>query len=322
MSIGFPWYVVKGDINIENFKKFRTVDRGFIWRGYTYENQMLPAATEYNEYNEKFKKMEDRTNICYPKAEIQRVSQKLYELNKLKKFPFEIPLLIRKVLFPGFYQPENILFKEMQIKEFPDNSLAQAMAIVQDEFRGTSLLDFTMNKFKALYFAIGNDKTFSKDSYIFGLNVPYFEATKGNLNGENSSSEYRDTFDILYPSYFMNDRIAQQEGVFLYQKFKINDDGYITGNKKYLNIITFFNEHFKKDQSRENPFLFKEITLDDFLKLTEKEGDKPIFFVSLKVPINEKKKLKKYLKGIGITEKRMMNSINKKIFYKCKTNCT
>ena len=68
----------------------------------------------------------------------------------------------------------------MQIKEFPDNSLAQAMALVQHEFTGTTLLDFTVNKFKALYFAIGKDKDFSEDSYVFGLNVPYFETHKNN----------------------------------------------------------------------------------------------------------------------------------------------
>ena len=44
MSIGFPWYVIKGDINLENISKFRTEDRGFIWRGYTYENQMIPTC--------------------------------------------------------------------------------------------------------------------------------------------------------------------------------------------------------------------------------------------------------------------------------------
>jgi len=239
MSIGFPWYVVIGDINPENFKKIITTDRSFIWRGYSDESQMLPGAAKYNEYNEEYKPTEERTNICYPLPEIRRVAKRIYELNKLEKFPFEIPLLIQKVLFPTFYQKEDKLFKDLKIREFPDNSLFQAMAIVQHEFMETSLLDFTMNRFKALFFAIGKkEETLSKDSYVFGLNVPWFETNKNNLIDENTSSvyKYRDKFDLLYPSYFMNSRIAHQEGMFLYQKFKVDENGFIK-DKKYLNII-------------------------------------------------------------------------------------
>lgn len=310
MSMEFPWYVVTGDINLNNFSNLWTMDRGFIWRGYTHKNQMFPSAVKYNEYNEYIEKIENRTNICYPLAEIKRVSQKIYELNKLQKFPFEIPLLVRKILFSGFYQLENKIFEEMQIKEFPDNSLAQAMAIVQHEFSETSLLDFTVNKFKALYFAIGKEEALLMDSYIFGLNVPYFETHKGNLSGKNISSKYHDTFDLLYPSYFMNNRIAQQEGVFLYQKFKISDAGSIIGDRKYKNIIDFFEEHLKNDQSRENPLLYKEVTVDEFLRLTEENGNKSVFYIHLKVSASEKKSLKLFLESIGITENYMMNTVS------------
>jgi hypothetical protein len=272
---------------------------------------MLPSATKYNEYNEEYKDIESRTNICYPLAEIKRISQKIFELNKLQKFPFEIPLLVRKVLFQGFYQHEYKLFKEMQLNEFPDHSLAQAMAIVQHEFRGTTLLDFTMNKFKALFFAIGDD--LSKDSYIFGLPVSYFETHKNNLDGENISGEHNKYFDLLYPSYFMNDRIAQQEGVFLYQKFKVCDDGSILGDKKYVNIIEYFEKCLKKEQDKEEKARrFNEITIDEFIKLTEKDGEKPIFYLLLKVKANEKKPLKIFLDSIGITENYIMNAIGNK----------
>jgi hypothetical protein len=32
MGIDFPWYVITGEINLDNFTKLITVDRGFIWR--------------------------------------------------------------------------------------------------------------------------------------------------------------------------------------------------------------------------------------------------------------------------------------------------
>jgi hypothetical protein len=266
---------------------------------------MKPSAANYNEYNEQVTMC--RTERCHPLAEIKRVAEKIYRLNRIQKFPFEIPLLIRKVLFSKFYQPEDKFFKAMGIKEFPDDSLAQAMSIVQHEFGGTSLLDFSTCKYKALYFALGEEKDFFNDSHIFGLNVPYFETQKDN-SPENVFSKYGETFDLLYPSYFMNDKIAHQEGVFLYQKFNISGHCINNGYLKYKNIIDYFNDCYDEDEKNKHDRLFKKITIDDFLELTEKEV-KPIFYVLLNVPAKEKLVLKEFLNTIGITDGFMMNDI-------------
>jgi hypothetical protein len=216
--MGFPWYIITGNINLDNFNKLWTYECGFIWRGFTHDYEMTPSAANYNRYGEKVTNF--RTEKCYPLAEIKRVAEKIFELNKIQKFPFEIPLLIRDVLFSGFYQPEEKIFKKKHITEFPDSSLSQAMALVQHDFGGTSLLDFSLNRYKALYFAIGKDETVFKESHIFGLNVPYFETHKDAFP-KKVFDTYGKKFDLLYPSYFMNDKIARQEGVFLYQKFNL-----------------------------------------------------------------------------------------------------
>jgi hypothetical protein len=268
---------------------------------------MIPSAANYNIIGEKV--TDYRTEICQPLMEIKRVAEKIYELNKLQKFPFEIPLLIRRVLFSGFYQPEDEFFKEMRVTEFPDYSLAQVMSIVEHECGGTSLLNFSTNKYKALYFAIGKDEDLSRDSWIFGLNVPYFEKHKGHLKKE-VLGQYRDEFDFLYPSYFKNTRIAHQEGVFLYQKFKISDCGCISSEQKYKNIITYFESRYEEDGKGKNGHcLFEKKSIDDFLSMTEKEGDKGIFYVLLKVPAKAKCVLKTFLDTLGITDSFMMNTL-------------
>jgi hypothetical protein len=301
------WYVITGEINIDNFTKLWAVDRGFVWRGFTHDYEMKPSAADYNECGELFTC--DRKGDCQPLAEIKRVAEKIYELNKLQKFPFEMPLLVRKVLFSRFYLPEDKLFKEMGITEFPDGSLAQAMALVQHEFGGTSLLDFSTNKYKALYFAIGKKDNFSRDSRIFGLNVPYFETHKDDFS-ENIFNKYGKKFDLLYPSYFMNDKIAHQEGVFLYQKFDINEFGNIKEEeRKYENIIEFFKAQYEEDKKSNNCSLFEEISIDEFLKMTEKEGDKRMFYVLLNVPAKEKPVIREYLNSIGFTDNFMMAQV-------------
>jgi hypothetical protein len=298
--MGFPWYIITGDINLDNFNKLLTHERGFIWRGFTHDYEMIPAAANYDRYGEKVKK-NDRTEDCHPLAEIKRVAEQIFELNKMQKFPFEIPLLIRDVLFSEFCQPEEKFFKKRHITEFPDSSLSQAMALVQHEFSGTSLLDFSLNRYKALYFAIGKGETVFKESRIFGLNVPYFQTHKDEFPKKNSDT-YDRKFDLLYPSYFMNDKIALQEGVFLYQKFNADDS-----NQKYENIIEYF-----KSRGEESNKRYEKISLDDFLEMTEKEGNKSIFYVLLTIPAQVKAPLKAFLNNIGITENYMMNAITTK----------
>jgi hypothetical protein len=303
--MAFPWYIITGKINVDNFTKLRTCERRFIWRGFTLDCEMKPSAANYNRYGKLF--TYDRKGDCQPLAEITRVAERIYELNKHQRFPFEIPLLVRRVLFSRFFQPEDKLFKEMQITEFPNGSLAQAMSLVQHEFGGTSLLDFSINKYKALYFAMGKGNNFSQDSRIFGLGVADFETHKDNFPKEPFDTCGK-KFDILYPSYFMNDKIAHQEGVFLYQKFDIDESGYIIGDKKYEDIIDFFKVRYEEDK-KINAGLFEEISIDNFLKMTEREGDKEIFYLLLDVPAKEKPALKEYLNTIGITDNFMMNEV-------------
>jgi hypothetical protein len=300
--MSFPWYVITGKINFDKFTKLWTCERGFIWRGFTLDCEMKPSAANYDRYGKLF--TYDRKGDCQPLSEIKRVAEKIYELNKIQKFSFEIPLLVRKVLFPRFYQPEDTLLNKMEITEFPDSSLAQALSLVQHEFGGTSLLDFSMNKYKALYFAIGKGNNFSQYSRVFGLGVSYFETHKDDFSKEPFDT-CGEKFDILYPSYFMNNKIAHQEGVFLYQKFDIDDSGQI-GNNKYENIIEFVEARYEEGKSTKGG-PFEEISIDDFLKMTEKEGDKEIFYLLLDVPAKEKPTLKEYLNSIGITDDFMMN---------------
>jgi hypothetical protein len=301
------WYIVTGKINVDNFTKLRTVERGFIWRGFTLDFEMKPEAANYNEYGALF--TYDRTGDCQPLAEIKRVAEKIYDLNKLQKFPFEIPLSIRSLLFPRFYRPEEKLFQEKDKIEFPDRLLAQALSLVQHESGGTSLLDFSLNKYKALYFAIGNENNVSQNSRIFGLNVPYFETCKDGFPKE-TFGKCEEKFDLLYPSYFMNDKIARQEGMFLYQKFDIDESGCIKGEKKYANIIEFFKARYEEAKKNEAG-CFEEISIDDFLEMTKKEGDKSIFYVLLDVPAKEKPALKEYLNTVGLTDNFMTAQVVK-----------
>jgi hypothetical protein len=296
------WYVVTGDVNIANITKLWTKERCFIWRGFTEKYEMLPSAANYDLIGKKITNY--RTEICHPLAEIERVAEKIYELNRLQKFPFEIPWFVRKVLFPKICQSENDLFSD-DTTEFPDSSLAQAMALVQHEFGGTSLLDFSINRYKALYFAIGKGENFSKTSYLFGLNVSYFETHKHNFTEKVLSMDGK-KFDLLYPSYFRNDKIAHQEGVFLYQKFSNFKSGYPIS--RYENIIKYFNGRFEEGKKKKY-FTFQEITLDDFLKKLEEEGNKYTFYFLLDIPVKEKPALKAFLNDIGITDAFMMNEI-------------
>jgi hypothetical protein len=312
--MSFPKHVITGDINLESFNNLWTQERGIIWRGFTHENEMTPSAADYGRYEGEYKKG-SRTEPCHPLAEIKRIAEKIYSLNKLQKFPFEIPLLLRRALFSAFYQPEEKLFKDMHITEFPDHSLAQAMALVQHEWGGTSLLDFSTNKYKALYFAIGRKETVNNDSYIFGLSVPDFETQKGHLERNNDSNtevfgKTVEQFDLIYPSYFMNDRIAHQEGVFLHQRFTFDICGHSTGSQEYKNIIDYFESRVEEGKGKwENGSdLFQEISIDDFLRKADHEGELPIFYLLLKVPAKVKPVLKAFLNTIGVTDEYMMNA--------------
>jgi hypothetical protein len=299
------WYIISGDINLDNFTKLQIDNRSFIWRGFTHEYEMKPSAANYGQHDEPF--VSDRSENCYPFWEIKRIAEKIYELNRQQKFPFEIPLSIRNILFPSFYKIEDRIFDALKGQSFPDYSLAQTMSIVQHEYCETSLLDFSTNINKALYFAIGKEQNLSKPSKIFGLYVPYLETHKNNLaDGTLHDNEIYarsvEGFDLFYPSYFMNDKIAHQEGVFLYQKFRITNPDSIKKNEKYVNIIDCFKE--QTAQGIECG-VYKKVTIDEFLSIADEEKYSRIIYVLLDVPAKEKVLLKMYLHSIGITDDYM-----------------
>jgi hypothetical protein len=72
--MGIPWYGITGDINLDNFNfnKLWTYERGFIWRRYTNDYEMIPSAANYNQYGEKI--MDCRKEGCHPLSEIQRLA--------------------------------------------------------------------------------------------------------------------------------------------------------------------------------------------------------------------------------------------------------
>jgi hypothetical protein len=301
------WYIITGNINLSNFIELRIDNYKFIWRGFTRDYEMKPSAANYGLRDEPV--VNDRSKKCCPFWEIRRIAEKIYELNRQQKFPFEIPLSIRHILFPSFFRAEDRIFKELKDKSFPDYSLAQAMSIVQHEYCDTSLLDFSTNKNKALYFAIGRENTFYESSKLFGLCVPYFETHKNNLADDTLRhneiyAKSVEEFDLLYPSYFMNDKIARQEGVFLYQKFKITNDDSIMENGEYVNIIDCLE---KQTGQGKTCGVYKEVTIDEFLAIPDDEKYSRIIYLLLDVPAEEKALLNIYLHSIGITGDYMMN---------------
>ena len=177
-------------------------------------------------------------------------------------------------------------------------------------------MDFSTSKDTALYFAIGKEetaigkeKTMDKDSHIFGMSVPDFETQKNHLecnSGSNTEtfSETIQQFDLIYPSYFMNDRIAHQKGVFLHQRFKIS-----ASEKKYVNIIDYFESRVKegKDKGENGSDLYEKISIDEFLRKADQEkecgrkGRLPIFYLLLNVPAKVKQEFKAFLNSIGMT---------------------
>jgi hypothetical protein len=292
------WYVITGDINLNNFNNLWTQERGIIWRGYTHEYEMIPSAANYNIVGKKI--TDYRTEICQPSMEIERISLKIHELNKFQKFPFEIPLLIRKTLFYGYLFSEEKLFKQEGIDVFPSSLLAQAMSIVQHEFGGTSLLDFSTNKYKGLYFALGKNNNFFKDSYLFGLNTYWLETHKNEIRRSVFCDKDEKQFDLVYPSYSGNSRIANQEGVFIYQKFQIKENGYTTEERTYVNILEYLKSLY--DEGRKHG-VYDNMSIDNLKENFD------AFYILLKIPAKEKPKLKVFLNSIGITDNFMMNTI-------------
>jgi hypothetical protein len=50
-TMSFPWYVITGEINVDNFTNLRTFERGFIWRGFTRDCEMKTSAANYDQFS-------------------------------------------------------------------------------------------------------------------------------------------------------------------------------------------------------------------------------------------------------------------------------
>lgn len=313
-------YVINGTLDKNTIPHLmNNIDlTGFIWRGFTYkETQMLPSAAFYG-LREKGRidalKKADTQQPVFIAGELQRIACYINTRNKDGEYPFEIPDELTDFIFP-YTRPEMDSYDNLKFDFFPkSNALLQAASYVQHYHKGTSLLDFSINPLKALYFAIGEDKDLDRDSYLFGLPINWFQSHKNNFtDGFWSKSGYK--FDLYLPSYYMNKRIQNQEGVFIYQMFDMKN---IRAGKalEYKNILDLFENWYKTDvNDKGKHMIFDEMNLKDIAEKSANsnfdgfEGRIGIFYILLKISKEDKRSLKCYLNSIGINDEYLMGNI-------------
>ena len=276
---------------------------GFVWRGFTdREKEMLPSSAYFGVNNGQggigsFEKCDVKQSV-FIMGELGRIAHYINEINKLGKYPFQVPDELSDFIFQhttGETKFLENLKERLKIDYYPkSNLLLQAASYVQHYHQGTMLMDFSVNSFKSLFFALGNEKDFKNDSWLFGLPVNIFQNHKDTISRKK---EYR--FDLYLPSYYKNTRIRNQEGIFLYHSFDMNKicEGV---SFEYLNILEIFEEQFKD---------YDKIELKDIEEKAKKcssDGKINITYVLLKIPKEEKQYLKYYLNSIGITENFML----------------
>jgi len=161
----------------------------FVWRGFTdKEKQMIPSAAFYGSNNGqpgigKYERCGAAQPVFIP-GELERIGRYINNRNKLGEYPFEIPDELSELIFPRS-QGETRLLENLKdnykIDFYPkSNLLLQAISYVQHYFGGTTLLDFTVNPLKALYFSIGRN---DNDSWLFGMPINIFQTHKNDLSG-------------------------------------------------------------------------------------------------------------------------------------------
>jgi hypothetical protein len=300
-------YVITGNMTKETISNllYNINTAGFFWRGFTdREKQMIPSAAFYglckNGGIEVFRKTNNIQQVSIP-GELERIARHINNRNKLGEYPFEMPEELYTILFP-YTHSETDFLKNLQMDCYPkSNLLLQAASYVQHYFSGTSLLDFSVNPLKALYFAIGKDDTLKNDSWLFGMPIKWFQAHKYKFSAnpsDPSSTKYK--FDLYLPSYYKNIRIRNQEGIFIYQLFDI--ESFSNGTSYYYkNILDLFEERFHCSNTMD----LKDI--EERSKNSHSNGfmEIHIFYILLKVPKEEKPYLKHYLNSIRVNDNFM-----------------
>jgi len=301
-------YVINGNLTKEtSFNLLYNINiHGFIWRGFTSkEKQMIPSAAFYGMCNEQggignYKEC-DNIQPVFIMNELGRIAQHINKINKLGKYPFQIPDELSDFIFPHNTSETKFLknLKErFKIDYYPkSNLLLQAASYVQHYFSGTMLMDFSVNPLKALYFAIGKNSEYNNDSWLFGMPVNIFQYHKDTISGKKG---YR--FDLYLPSYYKNTRIQNQEGIFLYNSFDM--DLVCKGESfEYINILDVFEDTFKDYDKIELQDIEEKSKNSIFDGFDSRIG---IVYVLLKIPKEEKPYLKYYLNSIGIDDNFMM----------------
>ena len=310
-------YVITGDISNEIISCIvnNIYTKGFVWRGFTKsEKEMVPSATFYGVCNGqagigKYEKC-DSIQPVFILGELERISRYINNKNKLGEYPFEIPEELYELIFPQTQGESKFLEKlknRYKYNFYPKNNLLlQAISYVQHYYGGTSLLDFTVNPLKALYFSIGKkdnnshiniDLWNNDDSFLFGMPINSFQFCKNNL-----SSNDEDKFDLFLPSYYKNTRIRNQEGIFIYQLFDMNS--ICTDHVFYYrNILNIFEEKYKNMDKMDLIEIEEKSQNSNFGGIDGRIG---ILYILLKIPKEEKLYLKHYLNSIGIDDNFMM----------------
>jgi len=301
-------YVITGNLTKDtSFNLLYNINtNGFVWRGFTdKEKEMFPSAACYEVCNRqagigKYNKCNTIQPVFIP-GELERIGYYINNKNKLGEYPFEIPDELSDAIFPHTQGDTQYLknLKEMYKTDYypKNNSLLQAASYVQHYFGGTSLLDFSVNPLKALYFSIGKEDNYSNDSWLFGMPINLFQIHKNSLSG---NEKYK--FDLYLPSYYKNTRIRNQEGIFIYHLF---DMASVCNGQRfvYMDILKLFEKEFKNNNEMDLKDIEEKSKNNSFCGLDDSIG---VYYVLLKIPKEEKPYLKYYLNSIGIDDNFMM----------------
>jgi len=192
-------YIIKDELTNNNLSFLSCFANTCIWRGYTYKHEMLPSSANYS-LNPLIKGCDDRSKKIFILGEIQRLAYFIDKENSLGRYPFEISDKITNFIYPKYYLKEDEFIINNNILIFPAEPFLQMMSWVQHRFGGTSLIDFSRNIYKALYFAIGKPENYDNDSYLYGLEYGWFQTHKNNIT-EGSENQKVIQYDIYIPSY-------------------------------------------------------------------------------------------------------------------------
>lgn len=244
---------------------------------------MLPDAANYYDINHVYecdKTASNRDKERFLPGELERVFYFFNIENTNGNYPFPTP----RIFDNNFYQPraqsESDFLRGMGFYPTSDRDLLQVLSFIQHKYKGTSLIDFSENPFKALFFALGKD--FSKDSHLLGINTTLLET-------------YKNTgFCIYKPTYFLNKRIQHQNGLFLYEKIQLNEG--VPQDIRYKNILFVLQDLASKLHFETKDFSYCD-TLETFSYL----------YCHLTILASDKPELSVILKNMGITKEYLLD---------------